>query len=205
MICVCVCVCACVWHVCVFWCLCNNWGRGGDQRVNMNGKHFLPCLPTLDLTNIIKTILLFFLNTSAYIHSAVCIWRTCSGELHQFFFFLCNLSIHSSAGKWSWTYFIFSLTSKHEHTRGCSSPCLLLVYTLIAVHLTLAQRVLHPSLTLNVDVRIILCTHVKKKTKSSVFQIKKNYSKIVLCFPALPRYLEWFKLFLAFMVLLMEP
>lgn len=41
-------------------------------------------------------------------------------------------------------------------------------YTLVVVHVTLAQRVLHPSLTLNVDVRIIVCTHVK--IKSSVFQ-----------------------------------
>lgn len=50
----------------------------------------------------------------------------------------------------------FTMTcSKHGHTHRWSLPCLLLVYTLIAVHLTLAQRVLHPSLTLNVDVRII--------------------------------------------------
>lgn len=64
------------------------------------------------------------------------------------------------------TYFIFHYDfSKHEHTHWCSLPCLLLVYKLIAVHLTLAQRVLHPSLTLNVDVRIIVCSHVEKKTK----------------------------------------
>lgn len=118
-------------------------------------------------------------------------WRTCSGELHPFL--LCNLIIHFSAGKWSWTYF-FSLASKHEHTHGCSLPCLLLVYTLIAVHLTLAQRVLHPSLTLNVDVRIISCTHVKRKQ----IVYSRKITQRLYCFPALPRYLEWFKLFFFF-------
>lgn len=94
---------------------------------------------------------------------------------------VCNLSVHSSAGKRSWTYFDFSLTSsKHEHGRGCSLPCLLLVSTSIAVHLTLAQRVLHPSLTLNV--RIIVCTHVKRETK--VVYSRKKLLKDCIMFPA---------------------
>ena len=46
-------------------------GRGGDQRVNMNGKHFLPCLPTLDLTDIIKTVLLFLKYIHIYTFSCV--------------------------------------------------------------------------------------------------------------------------------------
>lgn len=39
--------------------------------VNMNGKHFLPCLPTLDLTNIIKTVLLFLKYIHIYTFSCV--------------------------------------------------------------------------------------------------------------------------------------
>ena len=69
---VCMCV-ACVRHVCIFQCLCNYSGRGGDQRVNMNGKHFLPCLPPLDLANIIK-IFCRFLNTSTYIYIQLCVY-----------------------------------------------------------------------------------------------------------------------------------
>lgn len=42
-------------------------------------------------------------------------------------------------------------------------------YILVAVHLTLAQRVLHPSLTPNVDVRILYVPMLKEKN-ISVFQ-----------------------------------
>lgn len=97
--CACACVCVCARGL---RCLCNNSGRGGDQRGNMNGKHFLPCLPTFDLTNI-KTILLFLKYIHIYTFSCVYMfviqrknmqWRT-----SPVFFFVCNLSIHSSAGK----------------------------------------------------------------------------------------------------------
>ncbi len=116
------CLCVFVCGMCVFFCcLCNNSGRGGDQRVDMNGKHFLPCLPTLDLTDIIKTILLFL--KYIHIHTFGCVytfiiqmknmqWRTSPG----LFLCVCNLSKHSSAGKWSWTYFVFHwLLSMNTH------------------------------------------------------------------------------------------
>lgn len=96
--CLCVCVLACVRFsgVCVI-----TWGRGGDQRVNVNGKHFLPCLPTLYLTNIIKTVLLFLKYIHIYTCSCVYMFIIIN-EGHavgNFTSFLCNLNIHSSAGK----------------------------------------------------------------------------------------------------------
>lgn len=41
-----------------------KWGKGWGQKGNMNGKYFLPCLPTLGFTLIIKKILPFL----KYIH-----------------------------------------------------------------------------------------------------------------------------------------
>lgn len=77
-------------------------------------------------------------------------------------------------------------------------PCLLLVSTLIAVHVTLARRVLHLSLTLNVDVHIISCTHVKKR---KVVYSRKKILKDCTMFKV-PGVIQTV---LTFMVLLMKP
>lgn len=139
---------------------------------------------------------LCFLNTSTYIHSGVCICslsrqRPHSGEPSKF----CLLSRGVySAGKW--TYFFFFVLFPPRPLSMDTNPwvhlaCLLLVSTLFAVHITLV----HLSLTLNVDVRIISCTHVKK---SSVFQ-KKLKDCTMFKVPGV------IQTVLTFMVLLMKP
>lgn len=55
----------------------------------MNGKHFLPCLPTLDLTNIIKTILLFLKYIHMYTFSCVYMFKEHAVENFTRFYFVC--------------------------------------------------------------------------------------------------------------------
>lgn len=119
MNCVHACVFVCVCGTCVFSGVCKNLGRDGDQMLNINGKHFF-CLACPQLIWLILLRQLYsFLNTSTYIHPAVCIcslfkWRPCSGELHQFCL-LCKSSTHSLAGKWSLTFFFHWLQSMNTH------------------------------------------------------------------------------------------
>lgn len=70
--------------------------------------------------------------------------------------------IHPSKGKQSILFFTDLLSMKSTHTLVQLAMPVTGLYMMIAVHVTLAHRVLHPSLTNNVDVRIIVCTHVKR-------------------------------------------
>lgn len=66
------CVCVYVCSTCAFFGVYVITLEGvGTRGLPLNGKHFLPCLPIVDLTNIVKTVLLFLKYIHIYTFSGV--------------------------------------------------------------------------------------------------------------------------------------